>query len=150
MVLHQDYRELLNLLNENKVDYLVVGAYALGFLGAPRNTGDIDIWIRVDEENAKKIVKALNDFGLASLGYKADDFLDWNLIIQLGVPPIRIDIMMSLSGVEFEEAFSGRGVIESKGIKINYINKEHFIKNKKASGRIKDLADIESLMQTGD
>ncbi|MBA4406756.1 hypothetical protein C0389_05725 [bacterium] len=145
MVLHQDYRELLSLLNENKVDYLVVGAYALGFLGVPRNTGDIDIWIRSEEENAKKIVNALNDFGLASLGYKAADFLDSNLIIQLGVPPVRIDIMMSISGVEFDEAFPNRNVMESEGIKINYINKEYFIKNKKASGRLKDLADIESL-----
>lgn len=145
MVLHQDYRELLNLLNENNVDYLVVGAFALGFLGAPRNTGDIDVWIRVDEENAKQIVKALNDFGLASLGYNTADFLDSNLIIQLGVPPVRIDIIMSISGVEFDEAFSNRNVIESKGIKINYINKEDFIRNKKASGRLKDLADIESL-----
>lgn len=150
MVLHQDFRELLNLLNENKVDYLVVGAFALGFLGAPRNTGDIDIWIRAEEENAKKIMKALNDFGLSSLGYKTADFLDTNLIIQLGVPPVRIDIMMSISGVEFDEAFLNRNEIESEGTKIKYINKEYFIKNKKASGRLKDLADIESLTQTGD
>lgn len=149
MVLHQDYKELLNLLNENKVDYLVVGAFALGFLGAPRNTGDIDIWIRADEENAKKIINALNDFGLSSLGYKKSDFLDPDLIVQLGVPPVRIDIMMSISGVEFNEAFLSRNEIEGGGIKINYISKEYFIKNKKASGRLKDLADIESLAQTG-
>lgn len=93
----------------------------------------------------KKTVKALNDFGLASLDYKTADFLDRNLIIQLGVPPVRIDIMMSISGVEFDEAFSNRNLVESKGTKINYINKEYFIKNKKASGRLKDLADIESL-----
>lgn len=147
MVLHQDFRELLKLLNENNVDYLVVGAFALGFFGAPRSTGDIDIWIRVSEDNAKRMEKTLNDFGLISLGYKATDFLDKNSIIQLGVPPVRVDIIMSISGVEFDEAFQNKNVVESKGTKINYISKEDFIKNKRASGRLKDLADIESLSQ---
>lgn len=147
MVLHQDFRELLKLLNENNVDYLVVGAFALGFFGAPRSTGDIDIWIRVSEDNAKRMEKTLNDFGLISLGYKATDFLDKDSIIQLGVPPVRVDIIMSISGVEFDEAFQNKNVVESKGTKINYISKEDFIKNKRASGRLKDLADIESLSQ---
>ncbi len=150
MVLHQDFKELLELLNANHVEYLIVGAFALGFYGAPRSTGDIDVWIHVSEENAKRIEKALNDFGLSSLGYQTADFLDKNSVIQLGVPPVRIDIIMSISGVEFDEAYKRRVIVESSGTTINYISKEDFIKNKKASGRLKDLADIESLTQTGE
>ena len=147
MVLHQDFKELLKLLNENNVDYLIVGAFALGFYGSPRSTGDIDVWVRVDEKNAKKLVKTLNDFGFGSLGYKESDFLDSNLIIQLGVPPVRIDIIMSISGVLFDDAYPNKISVEKEGIKINYISKADFIKNKKASGRLKDLADVESLSQ---
>jgi hypothetical protein len=128
----------------------VVGAFALGFYGAPRSTGDIDIWIRVSEENAKRIEKALHEFGLSSLGHRTEDFLDKNLVVQLGVPPVRIDIIMSISGVEFNDAYARRVIVESSGTIINYISKEDFIKNKKASGRLKDLADIESLTQIGE
>ena len=145
MVLHQDFKELLSLLDANTVDYMVIGAYALGFYGAPRNTGDIDIWIRVDAANAKKIVKALDEFGLSSLGYKESDFLEKDLVIQLGVPPVRIDIITGISGVKFDEAYLNKNSINKDGTKINYIGKEDFIKNKKASGRLKDLADIESI-----
>ncbi len=147
MVLHQDFKELLKLLDENSVDYLIIGAFALGFFGYPRSTGDLDVWIRADEENAKKMVKTLNGFGFASLGYKETDFLDKNNIIQLGVPPVRIDIIMSISGVEFDEAYQNKNTVKLDGIKVYYIGKEDFIKNKKASGRLKDLADIESLSQ---
>ncbi len=150
MVLHQDFKELLELLNANHVEYLVVGAFALGFYGAPRSTGDIDIWIRVSEENAKRIEKALSEFGLSSLGHRTKDFLDKNLVVQLGVPPVRIDIIMSISGVEFNEAYAKRETVESSGTTINYICKEDFIKNKKASGRLKDLADVERITATGD
>lgn len=145
MVLHQDYKELLKLLNQNKVEYLVVGAYALGFYGSPRNTGDIDIWIGTGEENAKKMVKALADFGFSSLGYTEKEFLEKDTVIQLGVPPVRIDILMSISGLEFEEAYKNRKAFDAGELLINYISKEDFIKNKKAAGRLKDLADIERL-----
>lgn len=150
MVLHQDFKELLELLSANQVEYLVVGGFALGFHGAPRSTGDIDIWIRVSEENAKRMENVLNQFGLSSLGYRTSDFLDKNSVIQLGVPPVRIDIMMDISGVEFNDAYKNRVITENEGMVINYICKEDFIKNKKASGRLRDLADIESLTQTGD
>jgi hypothetical protein len=133
------------LLEENKVEYLVVGAFALGFYGSPRSTGDIDVWIKVDAENAKRIVKTLDAFGLASLGYKESDFLDRNMIVQLGVPPVRIDIIMGISGVEFEEAYRNKVTVKKEGVRIDYISRNDFIKNKKASGRLKDLADIESI-----
>lgn len=145
MVLHQDYKELLNLLNQNKVEYLVVGAYALSFYGFPRNTGDIDVWVGTEEENAKKMAKTLSDFGFSSLGFSEKDFLEKNTVIQLGVPPVRIDILTSVSGLEFNEAYKNRKVFDTGELRINYISKEDFIKNKKASGRLKDLADIESL-----
>lgn len=150
MVLHQDFKELLGLLSANQVEYLVVGGFALGFHGAPRSTGDIDIWIRASEENAKRMENVLNQFGLSSLGYRTSYFLDKNSVIQLGVPPVRIDIMMDISGVEFNDAYKNRAITENAGMVINYISKEDFIKNKKASGRLKDLADIESITQTGD
>ncbi len=145
MVLHQDYKELLKLLNENQVEYLVVGAFALGFYGSPRNTGDIDVWIRIGEENAKRMTKVFAEYGFASLGYTEKDFLEKDSIIQLGVQPIRIDILMSVSGLEFDDAYKNRKVFNAGELLINYISKEDFIKNKKASGRLKDLADIERL-----
>ena len=145
MVLHQDFKELLSLLDANKVDYLVVGAFALGFFGAPRNTGDLDIWIRISKENADKMLKTLDGFGFSSLEYRESDFLEKDSVIQLGVPPVRINIIMSISGVEFDEAYPNRNVTEIDGVKVQYIGKDDFIKNKKASGRLKDLADIESI-----
>lgn len=150
MVLHQDYKELLRLLNENQVEYLVVGAFALGFHGAPRNTGDIDIWIRISKENSTRMISALKDFGFSSLGFKEEDFLDKDSIIQLGVPPVRIDILTSITGVEFDAAYKNRCVLKSEGIPINYLSKEDFIKNKRASGRLKDLADLERISQTSE
>ncbi|MDQ7816526.1 MAG: DUF6036 family nucleotidyltransferase [Melioribacteraceae bacterium] len=147
MVLHQDYKELLRLLNENQVEYLVIGAFALGFHGAPRNTGDIDIWIRISKENAKRMIATLEVFGFSSLGFKEEDFLEKDSIIQLGVPPVRIDILTSITGVEFEDAYNNRCILKSDGISINYLSKEDFIKNKKTSGRLKDLADIERILQ---
>jgi hypothetical protein len=147
MVLHQDYKELLELLNNNKVEYLIVGAYALGFYGNPRNTGDIDIWINVSRENAKRIIKSLIDFGVESLGYKESDFLEKNSIIQIGVPPVRVDILTSISGIEFEDAVVNKETIMIDGIEVFYISKSDFIKNKKASGRLKDLADIEAITE---
>lgn len=147
MVLHQDYKELLELLNNNKVEYLVVGAFALGFYGSPRNTGDIDIWIDVNQDNAKRMAKSLADFGVESLGYKDKDFLEKNSVIQIGVPPVRIDILTSISGVEFKEAVVNKETIVIDGIEVDYISKNDFIKNKKASGRLKDLADIEAITE---
>jgi hypothetical protein len=135
------------LLNENKVEYLVVGSFALAFHGCPRNTGDIDIWIKPDEENAKRISKALVDFGVDSLGYSQKDFLDKDTIIQIGVSPVRIDILPGISGVVFEEAFTKKEIKLMDGEQIFYINKNDFIKNKKASGRLRDLADIEAISE---
>jgi len=148
MVLHQDFKEFLKLLNENKVEYLVVGAYALGFYGAPRNTGDIDIWIGLEKNNAVRMVKTLEDFGFSTLGYKKEDFLESDSVIQLGVPPVRIDILTSITGVDFYDAYKRKAITIIDDVPISYICKEDFVKNKKAAGRLKDLADIERITLT--
>lgn len=145
MVLHQDFKEFLKLLNENKVEYLVVGAFALGFYGAPRNTGDIDIWIGIEKNNANRMIKTLIDFGFASLGYNEKDFLNKDTIIQLGVPPVRIDILTSITGVDFYDSYKRKETTIIDDVTIPYICKEDFVKNKKAAGRLKDLADVERI-----
>ncbi len=141
----QDFKELLGLFNDHGVDYLVVEAYALAFHGAPRNTGDIDLLIRPDKENAQRILRALDEFGFGSLGLKTEDFERPEMVVQLGVPPVRIDIITSISGVTWEEADSGRVAGHYGGIPVHYIGKTEYIRNKAASGRKKDLADIEAL-----
>ncbi|MBS3945875.1 MAG: hypothetical protein KGZ42_10280 [Melioribacter sp.] len=148
MVLHQDFKEFLKLLNENKVEYLVVGAFALGFYGAPRNTGDIDIWIGIEKNNAIRMVKTLEDFGFSTLGNKEEDFMERDLIIQLGVPPIRIDILTSITGVDFYDSYKRKETTIIDNLPISYICKEDFVRNKKAAGRLKDLADIERITLT--
>jgi hypothetical protein len=137
-----DFIELLNLYN---VDYMVVGAHALSFHGRPRHTGDLDIWIKPSHENAGKMVKVLVDFGFGSLGLTESDFLRQNYVTQLGYPPLRIDILNSISGVDFDEANANKIVGDVDGLVVNFINIPEFIKNKQASGRKKDLGDIESL-----
>ena len=106
MEIQQDFRDLLHLFNEQNVNYLVVGGYALAFHGAPRFTGDIDLWVRTSTENADKIINALNEFGFGSLGINKQDLTQDDQVLQLGYPPIRIDIMTSIDGVNFDEAFN--------------------------------------------
>lgn len=140
-----DFRELLGLFNSHAVEYLVVGAYALAFHGAPRNTGDIDLLVRAHPDNARKIVAALTAFGFGSLGLKDEDFLKPEQVVQLGVPPVRVDILTSLSGVTWEEAHAGRTPGHYGDVPLDFIGKREYIKNKRATGRLKDAADIEAL-----
>ena len=145
MGVQKDFKELLELFNKHKVEYMIVGGYALAFHGAPRYTGDLDIYVRPDAPNVQQIMSALKDFGFGSVGLTAADFEKPNNIIQLGVPPVRVDIINSLTGVSWESAFENR--IEGKygNVKVYYIGREQFIFNKRAMGRKKDLADIEAL-----
>lgn len=145
MEIQSDFKELLELFNSHKVEYLITGAYALAFYGAPRYTGDIDLYIKPDSENAGRIVKALDQFGFGSLGLKANDFTTPGQVIQLGVPPARIDIITSISGVSWEEAEKGKIAGNCGGIPVYFIGREQFITNKHATGRQKDLADLEAL-----
>lgn len=145
MVLNQDFREFIELLNAHNVSYLIVGGYAVAFHGHPRYTKDLDIWILLDTVNANKLLNVLEDFGFGSLELTVDDFLNPEQVVQLGYPPNRIDILTGLSGVDFEQCYSKKVVVDIDGIKINFIDLDDLKKNKKATGRYQDLADLEQL-----
>jgi len=144
-MLSKDFREFLELLNENKVKYLVVGGYAVAFHGHPRYTKDIDVWIELSPDNANNILNALKEFGFGSLGLKPDDFLESDQIIQLGYPPNRIDILTSLKDLKFEDCYKTKVGVEIQGLHIDFIDIENLKKNKRATGRPQDLADAENL-----
>ena len=145
MEIQQDFRELLGSFNDHKVEYIIVGGYALAFHGAPRYTGDIDLLVKPDSQNARRIMVALNEFGFGSLGLTEGDFESPDKVVQLGVPPVRIDIITSLTGVSWEEAVSGRVAGKYGDVPVHYIGRKEFIANKKAIGRKKDLADLDAL-----
>ncbi|MBW2167055.1 MAG: nucleotidyl transferase AbiEii/AbiGii toxin family protein [Deltaproteobacteria bacterium] len=145
MEVQQDFKELLELFNVHKVKYLIVGGYALAFHGAPRYTGDIDLFVKPDTENAIRILKALEAFGFGSVGLKIEDLKNPNNVIQLGYPPVRIDIITSISGISWDEAFKECDTGNYDDISVYYIGRNHYILNKRASGRKKDIADLEAL-----
>jgi len=145
MELQEDFRELLALLSAKKVDYLIVGAHALAYHGVPRYTGDLDILVRPDPENAQRIFRALVEFGFGSTGLAAEDFTKPDQVIQLGVPPVRIDIVNSITGVSWEEAAAGRASGNYGDVPVHFLGKKEFVKNKRAVGRKKDEADLEAL-----
>ena len=145
MVLNKDFREFIELLNDHKVSYLIVGGYAVAFHGYPHYTKDLDIWVWLDKGNAERLLKTLEDFGFGSLDLKIDDFLDPEQVIQLGYPPNRIDILMDLTGVDFEDCFSSKVEVNIEGTIIYFIDLQNLKKNKQATGRHQDLADLENL-----
>jgi hypothetical protein len=145
MEVQKDFKELLELFNRHNVKYIIVGGYALAFHGAPRYTGDLDIFVRPDSMNAQRIMRALEAFGFESVGLTAADFEKPDNVIQLGVPPVRVDIVTSLTGISWESAFENRVQGRYGDVQVNYIGREQFILNKRSIGRKKDLADIESL-----
>lgn len=133
------------LLNEKQVKYLIVGGYAYGIYTEPRFTQDIDIFVEVSELNAKKIVEVLEEYGFSSLGLTTDDFLNKSEVIQLGYPPSRIDILMSISGVEFETAWKNKKMSKYFDVECSFIGYEELLKNKDESARPKDLIDAAKL-----
>lgn len=141
--LHQDFKDFLRLLNSHKVEYLLVGGYAVGYYGYPRATGDMDIWVAVDEINAEKISKALKEFGVPEA--TKDTFLEKDRIIRMGVPPVRIEVITGASGVDFSSCYAHRQKIDIDEIAVNVISLKDLKANKKAAGRHKDLNDIEHL-----
>jgi predicted nucleotidyltransferase len=146
MILAKDFEEFVKLLNRHEVEYMVVGDYALAFHGKPRHTGDLDIWIGISENNANKMLQVLKEFGLTSPGFKKEDFLKPGYVTQIGYPPLRIDILNSIDGVEFRKAIQNMLRLEvDSDFMINYIGLNDFVKNKKASGRSQDLADIQEI-----
>jgi hypothetical protein len=144
-MLNKDFREFIESLNSNKVKYLILGGYAIAFHGHPRYTNDLDVWLEMSEENALKTMKALEDFGFGNMELSKEDFLHEGMVVQLGYPPNRIDLINSPDGVDFAECYASKIEIEIKGLKISVIDLENLRKNKKASGRLQDLADLEKL-----
>ena len=145
MEIQKDFREFFALLNEKQVEYLVVGGYALAFHGAPRFTGDLDIYVRPTPENARRVLAALDAFGFGSLDIETEDLSAPSRVVQLGVAPLRIDLITSISGVVWEEAQAGRVDSAYGDVPVHFIGLDAFLANKQATGRAKDLADIEAL-----
>ncbi len=145
MEVQPDFKDLLGLFNVHKVEYIIVGGYALAYHGAPRYTGDIDIYVKPDPQNAGQIMKALADIGFSSVGLTIKDFENPDKVIQLGVPPVRVDIITSISGVSWKDAFSGCVDGKYGNVPVKYIGLNEFIINKRTTGRKKDLSDLEAL-----
>jgi hypothetical protein len=144
-MLNPDYRDILSVFESAKVEYLLVGAYAMAVHGQPRATGDIDLWVRSSPENADRVFEALREFGAPMSDVVPEDFVASDTVLQIGVTPRRIDILTSIDGIAFEDAWHGRMVSEIEGIAISVISREHLIQNKRTLGRKQDLADIEKL-----
>ncbi len=145
MQLDKDFSEFVSLLNAHSVRFLVVGGYALAAHGLPRYTGDFDTWIWLDPDNARRVLDALEEFGFAGLGITEDDFARRDSIVQLGYPPHRIDLLTSIDGVDFENAWPRRLEVEFANGTIGFIGREDLLANKRAAGRPQDLADIARL-----
>ncbi|MFQ6070980.1 MAG: DUF6036 family nucleotidyltransferase [Candidatus Aminicenantales bacterium] len=145
MKVEKDFRDFIALLNRHEAHYLIIGGFAYSFYAEPRFTKDIDILIEQSMENAKKILKALKDFGFTNIGLTEKDFLESGQVIQLGVSPIRIDILTSIKGMDFPSFWENRVVGRYGDMDVFFISKQDLIKCKQASGRKQDLADIEKL-----
>ncbi len=145
MVLNQNFREFVGLLNEHEVRYLIVGGHAVAAHGHPRYTDDLDVWVECTPENARLLIQVLDDFGFSSLGLAENDFSEPDNVIQLGYPPQRIDLLTGLSGVSFEECYPARERFQHDGLTLAIIGLECLRKNKKAVGRHQDLGDLENL-----
>lgn len=141
----RDFCELLECFNAGRVNAIIVDAYALAFHGAPRMTGDLDILVQPTAENAKRVVDALGVIGFASLGLSANDFEQPDVVVQLGVPPLRVDLLTGISGVTWDEAWTNRVVGEFGTVPTAFLGRSELRRNKRASGRQKDLADLEAL-----
>jgi len=148
MTLPEDLKQLLLALNAHGAEYLVVGGWAAGFYSEPRSTKDIDILIRSNRSNSEAVFKALAEFGAPLAGLTPADFRDHpRSIFQIGHEPVRADILQSIDGVEFEEAWRDRTEVVLGGVAVHLISSEHLIRNKLESGRLSDLADVEAIRE---
>jgi Nucleotidyl transferase of unknown function (DUF2204) len=141
----QDFKEFVELLIKHKVEYLIVGGYAVGVHGHPRYTGDLDIWLNPTTENARSILAAVNEFGFSSSKLSIDDFTKVGNVIQLGYPPLRIDLLTDIDGVTFTDSYKNRKEVEIDDLFVNFIGYSELLKNKKESGRPRDIDDINNL-----
>ena len=145
MNLDRDFSEFVGFCINRDVRFLIVGGYAVAAHGHPRFTKYLDVWVRIDRGNAERLTEALGDFGFASLGLRPDDFLEPEVVIQLGHPPKRIDLLTSVDGVEFERCWERRIEIQVGEHSIPFISQPDLVANKRASGRPQDLADVDFL-----
>lgn len=145
MALTKDSREFIEFLVSNKVEFLIVGALAVSWHGFPRYSGDVDFFVKPSRENASRLIAALELFGFGGLGITLDDLSAENKVIQLGVEPNRIDLMTSISGLSFDEAWESRVSTTIGTVGVDFIGREALIRNKRAAGRSKDLIDVDEL-----
>ncbi len=143
--MNRDYNDILSALSAEGAEFLIVGAYALGVHGIPRATGDIDIWVRPTPENAGRVMRALKRFGAALLDLTEEDLAAADTVFQMGVAPSRIDVMTGISGVTFAQAWPCRVTVAIEGLTVPVIGRDELLRNKAASGRPKDLADLAAL-----
>jgi hypothetical protein len=148
-MLNPDFRDMLAAFIAEDVEFLVVGAYALAVHGVPRATGDLDVWVRTEPENAARVVRALEAFGAPTDQVTPDDFATPEVVYQVGIAPRRVDILTSIDGVAFPEAWQSRVLVDVDGLRIPVLGREHLIRNKRAVGRTRDLADLEDLENAG-
>jgi len=144
-MLNEDYKEMLQSLLDNEVEFLIIGAYAMAVYGYPRATGDLDLWVFSSKENAEKVYRALIQFGAPLSEINKNSFSEKGIVFQIGVAPRRIDIITNVDGVNFVEAYTSREEIELDDLKVPFISKANLIKNKKATGREKDRLDANTL-----
>ncbi len=145
MNLNENFVDFINLLNKHKVKYVLVGGWAVIFEGYSRNTGNMDILVEREEKNADKLIIVIKNFTGSTIGFEKEDFLKEENVIMMGRPPFRIDILTDISGVSFKEAYESSKLYEDEGLKIRCIHINELIKTKKATGRLKDLGDVDML-----
>lgn len=141
----RDFKEFLKLLNSKKIEYLIIGGYAVGFHGYPRATGDMDVWIAANEKNAMKMVGALKQFGFDLPDLNKEIFLTEKKVIRMGIPPMRLEILTFIDGVRFEDCYKNRVIANFDDFTVNFISKDDLLQNKLASGRPQDLVDYNKL-----
>ncbi len=147
---HDDFNEFIGYFVARDVRFLIVGGYALAAHGHPRYTKDLDVWIRVDPDNGERILSALDDFGFGELGLVVGDFLEDDVVVQLGREPQRIDLLTFISGVEFDEAWENHVELDLSGLRVPVIGRADLRRNKLATGRLRDLADVAELLPDDD
>jgi predicted nucleotidyltransferase len=148
MFVNSDFSDLLRLFNANSVKYLIIGGYAVIQYAEPRYTKDLDVWISADKDNAAAIYKALKEFGAPLTEMTEADFTEEGYFYQMGRPPMRVDVLMGIPGVEFEKAWQHRVEVDFDGLLVKFISRADLIAAKKASGRPQDLIDVDLLSQT--
>jgi predicted nucleotidyltransferase len=144
-MLSKDFKEFVALLKEHGAEYMIVGGYAVGVHGYPRYTGDLDIWLNPSKANAVQVLKAIDDFGFGSFNLTVADLTKEGNVIQFGQPPLRIDLLTSIDGVTFDDCYANRKEVTFDGLTMNFIGYHDLVKNKRTTGRHRDLDDIENM-----